>query len=158
MPVDIATGAVRLEFDDVVIPGKVNLVWNRLYSTPLLDGPATPMGRGWTSRYFATLTRIPEGYQFLTPEGDIEVFSDPAGSVELGGIVRRLGTFEEIFRLDRRYVVQRWDVETGEIQRYCFLIDQHDQPLRLTSIEDVTGQAVDLVWDGQGRLAEVRQR
>jgi RHS repeat-associated protein len=158
MPVDIATGAVRLEFDDVVIPGKVNLVWNRLYSTPLLDGPATPMGRGWTSRYFATLTRTQEGYQFLTPEGDIEVFSDLAGSVELGGIVRRLGTFEEIFRLDRRYVVQRWDVETGEIQRYCFSIDQHDQPLRLTSIEDVTGQAVDLVWDAQGRLAEVRQR
>lgn len=158
MPVDIATGSVRLEFDDIVIPGKVDLVWNRLYTTKLLDSPPTALGRGWRSKYFATLTKIPEGYQFCSPDGDLELFKDPAHSVDRGGLIRRLGTYEELFKLDQQYVVQTWDVETGEIQRYCFLSNQPDATLRLTSLEDVTGQALDLSWNAQGRLQEVRQR
>lgn len=158
MPIDIASGSVRLEFDDIVIPGKVDLVWNRLYTTKLLELPGTAMGLGWTSKYYATLTKTPEGYQYSTPDGDLEVFADPEHSVDRGGLIQRLGTYEELFREDGRYIVQNWDIESGEILRYCFQQNQPDSILRLTSLEGVTGQALDLIWDTQGRLAEIRQR
>jgi RHS repeat-associated protein len=158
MPVDIASGSVRLEFDDIVIPGKVDLVWNRLYTTKLVESSGKAMGRGWTSKYDATLTKVPAGYLYRTADGDLELFEDPAHAVDRGAKVQRLGTYEEIFRLDQRYVVQSWDVETGDIQRFCFLVDHAEQPMRLSSLEDVTGQALDLIWDLQGRLAEIRQR
>jgi RHS repeat-associated protein len=158
MPVDIPTGAVRLYFQDAVVPGRVELVWDRLYSTTLLTRPPTALGLGWTCRYLAALTRSSEGFQFLTPDGDLEEFADRDGTVDSGGVVRRLGTFEEIFRANERYIVQRWDPEGGDAWRYCFTAGEPDRPWRLQSIEAPNGQGVDLSWDQQGRLAGVRQR
>src|SRR5438045_3175757 len=130
MPVDIATGSVRLVYEDLVVEGKVDLTWERLYSTKQLERPATALGPGWTCRYFATLARVAEGYQFVTPEGDPELFPDTDGTIERGGVVRRLGTFEELFHRDATYVVQRWDVDTGEITRWCFVANASEQPWR----------------------------
>ncbi|CAN7709447.1 DUF6531 domain-containing protein [Variovorax sp. LjRoot290] len=158
MPVDIATGAVRLECEDVVIEGKLDLIWDRLYNTRYLTQAAAPMGRGWQSRYFASLTIGADGYTFVTPEGDTEDFPDPDALVANGGVLQRPGTFEEIFTLGRRYIVQRWDVETGEVWRYCFMPEPGRPRCRLQAIEDVTGRGLDLVWDAQERLVGVRQR
>jgi RHS repeat-associated protein len=157
MPIDIATGAVYLEYEDVNIPGKVDLVWDRHYNTALLERQTGPLGRGWTSRYFATLTRKPGEYEFFTPEGAVESFLDPDAVVEGGGIVRNFGAFLEIFKSRDRYVVRSWDVESGEIWQYGFNPGPAEKPWQLSTIEDVTGQALDLAYDRTGRLVSVRQ-
>ena len=36
MPINVANGNVHLEFEDVSIPGKFDLVWERCYSGSLL--------------------------------------------------------------------------------------------------------------------------
>ena len=95
MPVDIASGKVELDFADVSIPGKVDLTWDRHYGTDLLDRPPSMLGRGWTTRYCATLARKREGFEFVTPEGTSEFFSDPEGLVERGGRVTNFGSFLE---------------------------------------------------------------
>ena len=158
MPVDIASGVVRLDYEDIAVPGKVTLLWERRYSTALLNEPATALGRGWTCRYFATLTKTAEGYQFQTPDGAIEIFPDPDNQVEQGEVIRNFGAFLEVFKTRQHYIVQNWDVETGEIIRYCFLPGPSETAWLLDSIEDETGQGLDLHWDTQKRLLSIQQR
>ena len=202
MPVDIASGTVRLEYDDIDIPGKVALIWERRYSTAALGEAPTALGLGWTCRYFATLTKHDEGYDFLSPEGAIESFPDPENSVEQGGVIRNFGAYLEVFKAPQGYspqgyspqgyspqgyspqgyspqgyspqgyspqgyspqgyspqgyIVQSWDVETGEIIRYCFRPGPMDTPWQLASIEDETGQGLDLRWNGS-QLVAIKQR
>jgi RHS repeat-associated protein len=158
MPIDIATGNVHLEYEDAVALGQVELVWDRLYSNVFLDRPAGSLGAGWWSRYFATLTRHPAGFEFVGPTGDADFVGDTDGEVQRGGVVRHLGAYFEVFAAAGRYVVQQWDVETGNVTRYCFWPGTEGEPWPLASIEDVTGQAVDLIRDGAGRLVAVRAR
>src|SRR5215813_1780268 len=95
-PVDVATGVVTSTHSDVAITGKIRLLWKRVYSTALAGDSGTPLGPGWTTRYFATLTRLGTDYHLHSPaEGD-GVFSDALGVIELGGVVRNLGTFQEL--------------------------------------------------------------
>ncbi len=156
-PVDVASGTVYSTHRDYTIPGRVELIWERHYSTALLDSPAGPLGPGWTTRYFATLTRLPGEYQFVTPNGDLETFSDPGGEVERGGTIRNLGTFQELMKSNGRYVVVRWDVESGNVERYFFREGKPGEVWPLDSIEDVTGQGLDMIRDKAGRLSGVRQ-
>ncbi len=158
MPIDIASGNVFAEFEDLAIPGKVPLVWSRRYSGIAIQNPPEALGRGWTHRYATTLTRFPEGFQFVTPTGAMELVADPTASVEGGGLIRHLSAFFEIFMYEGRYVVQTWNVESGEVWRYIFVPGQQGVPLRLVSLENVSGQGLDLVWDEAGRLESVRQR
>lgn len=157
-PVNVATGTVYSTHRDYSIPGKIDLVWERLYSTALLEAPASPLGSGWTTRYFATLTRLPGEYRFVTPEGDVEVFADPQGQVERGGLVRNLGTYQELFKAGGRYIVVRWSVESGVVERYLFQEVKGGESWPLETIESVTGHALDLHRDAAGRLTGIRQR
>ena len=158
MGVDIASGNIHLEYEDVSIPGKIELVWDRRYSGTLLARPITPLGLGWTCRYFATLTKHSDSFEFGAPNGSVETLPDPDGTVEHGGVVRNLGAFLEIFKHSGRYVVQRWDVESGEVRRYCFAIGPLGRPLPLGSIEDLSGLDLLLSRDSQGRLTSIHQR
>ncbi len=157
MPVDVASGAVELAFDDVAIQGKVTLLWDRRYSTALLGRPAMPFGEGWTNRYSAELTRVADGFEFRTPHGVVETMNDVSGFVERGGRAANLGAFLEVFKVRGRYIVQHWDPDAGEVWRYCFEGAPLGRPSRLRTLEDVTGQALDLVWDARGLLAAVNQ-
>ncbi|CAL1241964.1 RHS repeat-associated core domain-containing protein [Candidatus Methylocalor cossyra] len=158
MPVNIASGAVELEFVDVAIPGQVALVWERHYSTERLDRAPTPLGQGWTNSYCATLEPKFDGFEFVTPEGASEFVEDRAGLVRRGGRAVNLGAGLEVFRDGRRYLVQHWEVESGAVRRYAFIPDETRRPWRLASLEDVTGQALDLEWDAAGKLISVTQR
>lgn len=158
MPVDIASGKVELDFQDVSVPGKVDLTWERNYSSGLLIRPPTAIGNGWTSRYFATLTQKTEGFEFVTPQGTAEVFVDPEGLVERGGRIINFGSFLELFKQANQFIVQSWDAESGNIWRYCFTAGTIGQVLFLGSIEDVTGKGIDLVWNNQGRLISINQQ
>src|SRR5512132_3924967 len=91
-PVNVATGSVYSMHQDYVIVGKMDLVWERRYSTTLLEAPTGAFGPGWTTRYFATLTYAKGEYRLLTPEGESELFVDHEGQLDRGAIVRNLGT------------------------------------------------------------------
>jgi RHS repeat-associated protein len=157
-PVDLASGVLHSEHQDVFIPGQVDLDWERRYSTSLLDGPSGPLGSGWTTRYFATLMRTPSGFELITPEGGHDFFDDPAGSVDHGGVIRNVGSFQELRQTGNRYVLTRWNVDTGAIDRYVFALRPIGEASPLASIENVTGHGLDLYRDDAGRLLTVRQR
>jgi RHS repeat-associated protein len=157
-PVDVATGTLYSTYRDGRILGKVDLIWERRYSTALLGSPPGHLGRGWTVSYFATLSAQPGEYHFVTPEGDNEVFSDAERKVERGGVVRNLSTTQELFKENDRYVVLRWDIDSDEIQRFIFAKGPEGQPWALQSIDNAAGQALDMLRDDKGRLVGVRQR
>lgn len=160
MPVDIASGNVFVEVQDVAVPGQVPLVWARRFSnTAASTRPPGVLGRGWTHRYAATLTRFPGGFQFVTPAGTFELLPDAEGIVEGGGRVRDFAGYFEIFTRNGQYVVQTWNPDNvGEVWRYIFAPDRAATALRLAHVEDVSGQAVDVSWDEAGRLKSVQQR
>ena len=107
-PVDVATGAVYVKRQDIEISGRVPLIWERRYSTALLAMPTTPLGPGWTTRFFATLSKEPGQYRLLTPEGYEETFSNAAGQVEQGHTSHNFGTFQELTKRGADHVVTRW--------------------------------------------------
>ncbi|HEX7241518.1 MAG TPA: DUF6531 domain-containing protein, partial [Longimicrobiaceae bacterium] len=158
MPVDIASGSVELAFEDVALPGKVTLVWDRRYSTSRVGRAAQPFGSGWANRYFATLTRRPGGFDFVTPRGGSVSIDDPDGLADRGRPAANLGAFLEVFWDGRHYVVQNWDADSGEVWRYRFDPAPSGEASRLRRIEDVTGQPLELLWDERGRLTAVEQR
>jgi RHS repeat-associated protein len=158
MPIDIASGTVTLDYQDFLLPGAVDLVLDRHYSTGLHLNAPSQLGKGWTARYFATLARTADRFEFVTPTGVTEVVYDPDDAVRRGGRAIKYGAFLEIVQQDRYYVVQQWDGETGAVWRYRFGIGALGEPVQLVSIEDVTGQALDVAWDEAGRIKSVRQR
>ncbi len=161
MPIDIASGTAKLDFDDLVLPGQVPLVWDRHYSTALLaDGAApTALGLGWTNRWLATLSYDQGQFTFFTPEGGREVFDNPDQAFAKGQVLRLPGAFLELYRQGRRAVVRSWDVEGGDIRCYVFDGGAPGSAWPLAALEDVTGlQGVDLARDGDGRLVGLTQR
>ncbi len=85
-PVNVATGAVFSTLVDFVVPGKIRLSWRRGYNTAHLGAAAGRLGPGWSAPYFATLTRYAGVYELALPEGGTELFHDPEGTVERGGV------------------------------------------------------------------------
>lgn len=160
MPIDIASGTAKLDFEDILIPGHVPLVWDRNYSTSLLTRPSSALGRGWTSRYFATLTYRESEFEFFTPEGNLEVIPNPDNQFARGELLQDFGAFLEVFREGGTAVVRTWDIETGAIWRYVFTPGAAGKPWPLAAIEDVTShQGVDLTWDSiSGHLLLAQQR
>lgn len=159
MGIDVASGTVRIEREELSVPGRIALTWDLRYSTsPGAEAGSVALGRGWTNRYSATLTRFAKGFRFVTADGAVELMADADGVVEGGGVLRHLGAFFEIFRLDDDLVVQTWNVDSGLVWRHRFRIGEPGLPQPLASIEDPCGHALDLVWDRDGRLARVRQR
>ena len=157
-PVDIGTGMVYSHYEDIAIAGRVHLIWERRYSTGLLQLPPTPLGPGWTTRYFSALKPEKDHISFHAPEGNIESFKASGGQLAPGAIIRNLGTFQELSRTAMHYIVTRWDVDTGEVERYVFEPNLTGGLWRLRGIEDATGQGLDLSYDPTGRLARIRQR
>ena len=99
-----------------------------------------------------------ENFEFITPTGDREVFANDVDLLQKGGRVRNLPAFMELLRERDRYIVRRWDINSGEVRRYCFVADPSRARWPLSSIEDLSGQALDLTWNPDGSLAAVRQR
>lgn len=157
-PIDVATGVMYSTHEDCAFPGKVAMAWERRYSTSLLNSSPGPLGIGWTAKYFATLTRSPGEYRFVSLEGDIETFADPVGQVERGGVVRHLATNIELTKSNGRYVLTHWNNQTDLVERYVFLEGGAGEAWPLASIEDLTGQGIELARDASGRLVEIRQR
>ena len=159
MGIDVASGIVRIEREVLSIPGRIALTWDLRYSTsPSAQEGSVALGRGWTNRYSATLTRFEQGFRFVTADGAVELLADASGVVESGGVLRHLGAYFEIFRHDTDLIVQTWNVDTGLVWRHRFRVGALGVPQPLAAIEDPCGNALDLMWDTDGRLALLRQR
>jgi RHS repeat-associated protein len=157
-PVDVATGVVFATRQDIFIAGKVPLSWQRHYSTALLSSTPGPLGPGWSVKFFATLTRHGSEYGFVLPDGHLTVFHDPEQALDRGGVIRDLGSFQELAKHDDRYVITCWNPDNNKVERYALFVLPEGVPSPLATIEDVTGRAVDLSWDASGRLLAIRQR
>jgi RHS repeat-associated protein len=157
-PVDVASGEVFADYQDIVIPGKYALKWTRHYGTSLLDGPHSPFGQGWTGPFFAKLTRVGTDYRFTTPSGGVETFADPKEGVERGSVVRNLGSYSELSKQGLLLRVTKWNVGTGEVVRYLFQAGRNGQPWPLLYLENPAGQGLELAWDEKGFLKAVRQK
>lgn len=138
--------------------GVLPLVWTRNYSTALLDTPRTALGPGWTTPYFACLTRQGSDFELVLPEGGVQVFSDAADALMRGEVIRDLGSFQELAWMGDRYVLTRWDVVTGKVARLVFLATLDSPEWPLTAIEDASGRALELHRDTKGQLRKVQQR
>jgi RHS repeat-associated protein len=147
---------------DLWITGHLPLLWERRYNSALAVGSVPgPMGRGWASPYLATLSRAPDGFRFVGPDGLAQRFLDPNDVVDRGGLVSSLGTFRELTRTERGYVITSWNVETWVVTRYVFAgaFDKVENAiLPLSAIEDAAGRGLRLRHDGAGRLRRVEQR
>lgn len=158
MPIDIATGDVEIARDDFSLPGRVPIKWTRRYRSGLVGTRESPLGPGWTASWFPTLKRVGASFEYLSPDGVLDTFPDSDGRIERGQTIRLLGAFLELVRHDKRYVVTSWDVESGQITRFVFAADQSiDNPM-LVAVENVSGDGVELTWEGSDRLISLRQR
>lgn len=158
-PVNVATGEVFLTVADVQTPGRMLLKWERRYSTSLLKCTPGVLGPGWAIRYFSSLNVTEGGFDLITPEGEQERFDDPEDLLERGEKIIHYGTFQELEKRGEEYCLTRWNVDTGDVERFCYgIVPGSESAFRLIRIEDVTGQAIDVEWNSLGQLQCVRQR
>jgi RHS repeat-associated protein len=158
-PIDVASGEVYIKRADIVpVPGQVELPWERRYRGSLLQRPATPLGAGWTTRYFAALKRTAGGFEFFTPEGDMLILPDERNLVDKGETIRALAVSTEITERAGGYLITRWLPRYEGIERYVFTAANRSGALHLTAIEDETGHGLDLQRDEAGRVGIIRQR
>ncbi|MDQ3001206.1 MAG: DUF6531 domain-containing protein [Fibrobacterota bacterium] len=157
MPIDIGTGAVLQDVEEIAIPGRFPLKWTRHYHSFLNTETDSPFGLGWASPYSARLTRQGKDYRFVTPSGGVVVFPDPQDTVERSGLLRDIGSNHEITRAGMRLRITHWK-PTGKPVRYYFQPDRNGQWWPLRVLENEAGHGIELAWDDQGRLKGLRQK
>lgn len=157
MPINIGTGAVHQEADDIGLPGRHPLTWTRRYNSNLVGDKDSPLGPGWSSPVYAALTRIGKDYHYLTPTGGTVIFPDPQDSVDHSGTIRDRASFNELSRRNRLLCVTNWS-SPGKVTRRYFHSDRNGAwwPLRL--VEDAAGEGLELAWDDKGLLKGLRQK
>jgi RHS repeat-associated protein len=148
-----------LERLDFSLPGAIDLFWERYYNTALAaGGSTTPLGTGWTCRFFATLARVGDDYVFTGQEGESESFTGAVPQVATGGLASHLGSCRELRRVADAVVLTTWDVEDGEVERYLFVPPDDGQVVPLLRYEEaIAGHALELRWNNRGQLLELRQ-
>ncbi|HHL18506.1 MAG TPA: RHS repeat protein, partial [Thiothrix sp.] len=162
MPIDIATGAIQHYAEDFSITGKVDLDWERYYDSQLRD-TVSPLGFGWTCRYFCHLSveYIEDGghkeYAFTDAEGNVIIFADSDDQLKQGHRLVNLGAFSELHYLTDCYVITQWDNDSGEIWQYRFpIVEGVIRPL--ASLTEPSGQGVELAYNAQEQLVGIRQK
>lgn len=157
MPIDIASGRVELDREEFSIPGRVPIRWTRSYRSHLVDEAAGPLGKGWISSWFPSLTRMGTDWRFTARDGSINLFPDVANEVLTGNVVRLLGAFMEIRERGGNVCVTQWNVESGEIETFVFRQAVINNQLELVAIENVSGDSVELRWSSTGQLQSLHQ-
>lgn len=160
--INVATGVLHFSIEDIILPGKVNLVWGRYYSTALLKSKrlkSNPLGLGWRNPYFATLTLNKKQYVFVNGEGQVGLFNDKDNRLITGEMLQELRSFWGLSIDYPHYVVTNWpSKDKDHLLRYVFKADSEKKTFLLIGIEDATGQGLDLLYDRQGSLIQIRQR
>lgn len=157
MPIDVASGAVHIDAQDLAIRGRAPMVWSRRFDSSLLIEGDSPLGPGWTSPHFARLTRFQKDYHFRSSTGANIIFPDPEDSVQRYSLVRELGSFHEITRVGHQLRVTQWN-DSGKVKRFYFLPGRNGIWWPLQSSEDAAGNGLEYSWDENGLLKGLRQK
>jgi RHS repeat-associated protein len=146
-PVDVVSGVVFTAWHDFEFPGYLPLIWRRFYSTANLT--LTPLGRGWASLFFMTLTETKDSFHLTDEEGSDVVFAAPMGREPS----TNLGARMELRRERDGFAIWYWHHR----QRFVFQNPSPEGNYLLTRIEDPSGNAIFLRYDEMRRLQFLEQ-
>ncbi|MEV7855296.1 putative T7SS-secreted protein [Streptomyces sp. NPDC088183] len=140
-PVDVATGRMLLLQTDIVLPGSLPLVVERVFDSSYRAGHW--FGSGWSSTVDQRLEIDPEGVVFSCNEGSLLAYPHPAPGVPV------MPTHARRWPLDR--VVDGYtitDPETGHVRHF---VDQPNGELALlVQIDDRNGRWITFEYDESG--------
>jgi hypothetical protein len=95
----------------------------------------------------------------VAPDGETLVTSDDEqNGLDAGGIVKNYAAFHELRKDCKHLVVTKWNPEEHEVERLRFEATEVEGAHRLCSLETVDGQAVEVLYDIQGRIERLQQR
>ncbi|MCD4811466.1 DUF6531 domain-containing protein [bacterium] len=156
-PVDVVTGTLFTARNDIEIPGAISLVWRAFYSTALLGGKPSVMGPGWTHSFDLTLTIDLDGFRFQGEDGLVIGLDDPENSVGNGELLRDISSCIELKLRGDLYELLHWHPGSESVIKYLFRASPPGIPMRLTAFEDLSGNRIDVEYDGNGRPVGARQ-
>ena len=158
-PVDVASGSVYSEIEDINIPGQIDFILKRRYSTQMLGLPDTPLGQGWTLPCFSTLTQNDNKFILFSPEGDIEIFLNDEFKLENGETIYNFGTFQKLSKEGSNYIVTRWEVDSEKVERLIFEEGNIGETWPINKIENMRGFfSIDFIRNDKGLLEKITQR
>ncbi len=157
MPINIATGEVYLDREDLRVPGTYPLSWRRYFKTGI-GSASDALGPGWTNPYFCTLITTEDGYVFCAPSGDYLKIPRMTDRSDSRVCAANYGAYLEVLAEHESVVVRSWDPESQDITRYVFPIVPAGESARLRAIEDASGQGLNLAWSNLGQLLRIEQR
>ncbi|WP_434391128.1 RHS repeat-associated core domain-containing protein [Melittangium boletus] len=158
-PIDVVTGVLFHEMTDRVLLGRVRVPFSRRYSTAMRPEAGGMLGPGWSSPYEMRIRRDLDGYRMLSRDGESTVtFADDQDQLSRGQALRNLGAYMELRRQNGHLQVTSWTPDGRSVVCYHFR-DLTDGPWApLVSVQDVSGQGVDVVHDVRGRIVALQER
>lgn len=158
MAIDVSSGALSVIRQELRLPGRIPLKWERQYNSSLVTADSTPLGRGWGSDSFMSLARVAGGFRVTNGDGSTELIPDRDGLVDDGGVVRAFRTFRELARVGGEYVLTQWSVLSETIRRFVFVFPPGSSTGLLRRIENASEDVLDFERDASGRLSSITQR
>ncbi|WP_353963355.1 polymorphic toxin type 30 domain-containing protein [Streptomyces sp. NBC_00051] len=140
-PVDVATGRMLLPQTDIVLPGSLPLVFERVFDSSYRSGRW--FGSGWSSTVDQRLEIDAEGVVFSCDEGSLLAYPHPAPGVP---VMPTHGRRWPLDKVDGGYTVT--DPETGQVRHF---VDQPNGELALLAqIDDRNGRWIAFEHDESG--------
>ncbi|MEE1808465.1 putative T7SS-secreted protein [Streptomyces sp. BE133] len=140
-PVDVATGRMLLPQTDIVLPGSLPLVFERVFDSSYRAGRW--FGSGWSSTVDQRLEIDAEGVVFSCDEGSLLAYPHPAPGVP---VMPTHGRRWPLDRVDDGYTVT--DPETGRVRHF---VDHAGGKLALLAqIDDRNGRWITFEYDETG--------
>ncbi|MEU5170062.1 putative T7SS-secreted protein [Streptomyces mutomycini] len=140
-PIDVATGRMLLPQTDIVLPGSLPLVFERVFDSSHRAGRW--FGTGWSSTVDQRLEIDAEGVVFSCNEGSLLAYPHPAPGVP---VMPTHGRRWPLDRMQDGYTVT--DPETGQVRHF---VDQPTGDLALLAqIDDRNGRWITFEYDESG--------
>lgn len=140
-PVDVATGRMLLPQTDIVLPGSLPLVFERVFDSSHRAGRW--FGSGWSSTVDQRLEVDAEGVVFSCNEGSLLAYPHPAPGIP---VMPTHGRRWPLDRVDDGYTIT--DPETGQVRHFA------DHPggelAHLVQIDDRNGRWISFEYDEAG--------
>jgi RHS repeat-associated protein len=157
-PVDVATGVMFNSSDDLQIPGRMELLFQRHYSTAMLPWAAMAFGPGWRHSFEMNVLVHSDAVFFSTPTGQIIRFDVALEHAVDGRLAFNGGAFSELLLHDRHLVLRQWNPDEHDMRDHVFEPVDGPGRFRLAGLYDACGQGIDLSYDAGNRLQQARQR
>ncbi|QNE78371.1 type IV secretion protein Rhs [Streptomyces finlayi] len=140
-PVDVATGRMLLPQTDIVLPGSLPLVFERVFDSSYRAGRW--FGSGWSSTVDQRLEIDAEGVVFSCEEGSLLAYPHPAPGAP---VMPTHGRRWPLDRVSDGYTVT--DPETGQVRHF---VDHPNGELALLAqIDDRNGRWITFEYDETG--------